>query len=252
MNLLISLRSEMLKTKRTATFYFTIIAAALVPLVFLLDATFGEIQSENRKDALNGVYAAGSQALGMLIFPMFIVLLCTMLAQIEYRNNAWKQVFASPQPLSNIFLARFLNVHLLILLFLVLYNVLLLITVVAVHYIDPALNLLNQPLDVNKVITKNVNMYIAVLALSALQFWIGLRFRNFIIPVAIGFALWVAGSILVFEMKSKMAPYYPYSFLPITIFPGDGKLLPTVQWSSVGYTVLFLALGFIDFRQKRK
>ena len=42
MNLLISLRSELLKTRRTSSFYLTIAAAAFGPLMTLLDIMIDE------------------------------------------------------------------------------------------------------------------------------------------------------------------------------------------------------------------
>ena len=252
MNLLISLRSEMLKTRRTATFYLTLIASAVIPFIFLMDALVDGVSDDNRKDPFNSIFKEGFMMLGVLVYPMFIVLMCTMLAQIEYRNNAWKQVFASPQPIKNIFIARFLNVQLLILLFLVLYNIFILITSVVIHFSDPALNMLNQPLNVSKVISSTVNMYVAVLALSAIQFWVGLRFKNFIVPIAIGFGLWLTGTLMAFEFKSAYAHYFPYSFLPITLLPAKAKLIPTVQFNSVIYMVGVLVLGFLDFSRRKK
>ena len=89
MNLLISVRSEILKTKRTAAFYLTIIAAALVPFILLLDVCFDGISPENMKDAFNALLREGFGILSVLIFPMFVILVCTLLPQIEFRNNTW-------------------------------------------------------------------------------------------------------------------------------------------------------------------
>ena len=114
----------MLKTRRAATFYLAFVAGALVPFVFFLDATFGEITTVNKKDAFNAILREGFTIISLAICPFFIMLASTMLAQIEFRNNTWKQVFASPQPLLNIFLARFMNVHFMILLFMLLFNIL--------------------------------------------------------------------------------------------------------------------------------
>src|SRR5690349_3760515 len=120
MNLLISLRSEVLKTKRTAAFYFTLIGAAVIPFMFLLNSLTNGLpdEDESNKDPLNAIFKLSSQMLGNGIFPLFIVLVCTLLSQIEYKNNTWKQALTSPQTKGNVFMAKFLNIHLLILLFL--------------------------------------------------------------------------------------------------------------------------------------
>ena len=57
MNLLISLRSEMLKTRRTATFYLTLISSALIPVIFLMDVLVDGVSVDNRKDPFNSIFA---------------------------------------------------------------------------------------------------------------------------------------------------------------------------------------------------
>lgn len=252
MNLLISLRSEMFKTRRTATFYFTVIAAALIPFIFLLDVIVDGVSDDNRKDAFNSFVREGFVMLGVAILPMYIILMCTLLAQIEYRNNTWKQVFASPQRISNIFIARFLNVQLLLLFFLLLFNVFMGMVATVIHFADPELKILNQPFNSSGWLMWNVNYYLAVLAMCAIQFWLGLRFRNFLLSVGIGFVMWLIGTLLVMEFKTSKAFLFPYTYLPCTIMPKYKSLMPLVHWCSVGYMVLFLGIGYFDFRRMGK
>ena len=57
MKLLIVLRAEMLKTKRTASFYFTIVIAAFIPAIFLLNVlTGGSDLAAVSKDPLNAIF----------------------------------------------------------------------------------------------------------------------------------------------------------------------------------------------------
>ena len=251
MNLLISVRSEILKTKRTAAFYLTIIAAALVPFILLLDVCFDGISPENRKDAFNALLREGFGILSVLIFPMFVILVCTLLPQIEFRNNTWKQIFASPRTMKEIFISRFLNVQLLILLFLVSFNLFMFMASIAIHLMDPEIGLLRWPLDGMALLNYNVNSYVAILAMSAIQFWVGLRFRNFIPPIAIGFAMWLTGTMMVMEFHTSNAHFFPYTYLVYSFFPKYRELLPTTQLLSLAYMLLFLVLGFIDFKRKR-
>jgi lantibiotic transport system permease protein len=250
MNLFISLRSEILKTKQTASFYFTLIGAAVIPVTFLLNVLMDGIE-ETRKDPLNAIFKLGSEMNGLVIFPMFVILICTLLPQIEYRNNTWKQVLTSPQTKANVLLAKYLNVQLLILLFLVANLVFMFITIVAAHFIDPTLNLLNQPLNGHTILVNTLNAYGTNLAVCAIQFWIGLRFKNFIVPIAIGIALWLTGTLMTLEYHSAFANYFPYSFHIFYVIPQYKSQLNQVEWASAGYAVLFLLIGFIDFSRRR-
>ena len=117
MALLISLRSELLKTRK-ASFYLMLIGAAVGPVMFLLNVLLDENEIDpSQKDPLNAVFKILSDMNGTALFPLFVILICTLLPQIEYRNNTWKQIFASPQTKVNVFLAKFMNVHLLMLVF---------------------------------------------------------------------------------------------------------------------------------------
>jgi hypothetical protein len=251
MSLPISLRSEILKSKRTASFYLTLVTAAVVPFIFMLDASFDGISPENRSSIFNKMFTEGFKMTGFAIFPMFVVLICTLLPQIEYKNNAWKQVLTSPQTKGNVFAAKFINIHLLILLFLIANQLFMLITAVVLHFIQPSWNVLNQPLNSYNILVDIVNTYVTLLALGTIQFWLGLRFKNFIVPIAIGISFWFIGSMLVMEFKSSFAIYFPYSFHVYSIFPNFKSQLNTIQWTSVGYAALFLVLGFIDFKRRR-
>jgi len=251
MNLLTSLRSEILKTKRTSSFYFTLIGAAVVPFIFLLNICMDGVPQEFRKDPLNGMLKAAAEMNGLVIFPLFVILVCTLLPQIEYRNNTWKQVLASPQTKANVFVAKFLNIQLFILLFLAVNFVLMFFVFAVTHFVDRGLNLLQQPFNVYTVLVNAVNTFVTILAVCAIQFWLGLRFKNFIIPVATGLALWITGALLVFKYQSVLPGYFPYSFHIYHYFPEYRSGNHSPGWNSVAYAALFLIIGFLDFRRRR-
>ena len=252
MNLLISLRSELFKTKRTVSLYLTLAAAAFSPLMSMLDLVFDGVDDDHKKDILNEMFTTKFMMTGAVILPWFIILICTLLPQIEYKNNTWKQVLASPQPKVNVFLAKFMNLQLLILLFLATNQLMMFVDAVILHFTNPSLNVLNQPLDTPAMLATLANSYVALLAICAIQFWLGLRFKNFIIPIAIGIALWFIGSILVMQTKSAFIEFFPYSY---HMYGNFKQFKPehanSILWTSLAYAVLFLLIGFLDFRRKR-
>lgn len=251
MSLLISLRSELLKTTRTASFYLTLIGAAVGPVMFLLNVVIDENEIDaSAKDPLNALFKILSEMNGTALFPFFVILICTLLPQVEYRNNTWKQVFASPQTKANVFLAKFMNVHLLMLVFLVATHLFMFLNVAAINFLKPGLNLFKHPLDGSAVLVNAANAYILLLAVCAIQFWIGLRSRNFIVPIGIGFALWLAGTIMAVQYKSNLVFYFPYSFPAFQVSTKLKSQLTQVSWTSLGYAALFLIAGFFDFKKR--
>jgi hypothetical protein len=136
------------------------------------------------------------------------------------------------------------------LVFLIATHLFMFLTIVGVNFIKPTLNLFEHPLNGSTVLVNAANAYILLLAVCAIQFWMGLRFRNFIVPIGIGFALWLAGTIMAVQYKSNLVYYFPYSF---NAFPVSTKLksqLTQVAWTSLGYALLFLIIGFFDFRRR--
>lgn len=252
MNLVISLRSELLKTRRTAAFYFTFIGAAVIPFMFLLNAITDGLPEEDssNKDPLNAIFKMSAEMNAVAIFPLFVVLLCTLLPQIEHRNNTWKQVLTSPKTKVDIFIAKFVNIHLLMILFLVSSHLFMWLAGLVIHFLLPRLNLLQQPLDYAGVLQYTANSYLLLFALSAIQFWLGLRFKNFLVPTAIGLVLWVVGTVMVFEYHSNAAYYFPYSFQLFNFAPDLKPALSQAVGTSLGYAGFFLLIGFLDFRRR--
>jgi hypothetical protein len=217
----------------------------------MLDLAFDGVDVDHKKDIFNNLLVSKFMMTGLVALPLFLVLVCTLLPQIEYKNNTWKQVLTSPQHKASIFASKFINIQLLIGIFLLTNLLLMFAVAVILHFMEPSLDVLNQPLNWQKVIMARANAYVALLAICSIQFWLGLRFKNFFVPIAIGIALWFMGTILVMQLKSDFVAYFPYSFHAYGKFPKYDPLVSPVGWTSVCYTVLFLLIGFLDFKKRR-
>jgi len=93
--------------------------------------------------------------------------------------------------------------------------------------------------------------YVSVLALAGIQFWIGMRSKNFIVPTAIGLAGWMAGMMLLFKYQSSWCPYFPYTYSGIRYSLWFKSKLTLVGWLSLGYMLAFLIFGYLDFRRRK-
>ena len=251
MSLAISLQSELLKSRRTASFYLTLVAAAVIPVIFIMDITLDGVSPQNRAGIVGKMFSEGLKMTGFLILPMFIILITTLLPQIEYKNQAWKQVLTSPQTKGNVFLAKFLNIHFLILIFIIVNQLMMGVAALVLNMVEPTWNVLSQPFDKYQHVVALLNSYAPLLAICTIQFWLGLRFKNFIAPIAIGISLWIIGSLLVIEFKSSIAEYFPYSFHVYGNFPQFKSKLNAVEWASGVYAIAFLVIAFLDFKSRK-
>ena len=85
MNFIISTRAELLKTKRSASFWLTLIAASFVPVLFFLVYYFNaeEMREDLGKTPWEDHLRFGWQATSSFLFPMYVILICALIPQIE-------------------------------------------------------------------------------------------------------------------------------------------------------------------------
>jgi len=253
MNYMTSLRAEFLKVKRTSLIYFTILASVFVPVVMLLENLDGTpIGNPGWADPFQTYYAQGWMFIAILILPMFIVLISTLLLQIEHRNYTWKQVVASPQQFHTLLISKFLVLQAFIIIMLLVYNVLMLAAALPIDLLYPDFNIFSYLDSWDSLLLVNVRTYFAALGISGLQFWLALRFRNFIVSLGLGMLLCIVGPLLVFEFKiESILVNFPFALSILVNIKKYTAISVRIQWLSVGYMVAFLAIAFVEFNRKK-
>lgn len=183
MSLLLSLRAETFKLKRTLSVYLCVLAAAFGPLMSFLEHT------EPDEKLAKGLpwtqhFLEGREPICIALLPFYIILVCALQIHIENRDKTWKQVLSSPQTKFNIFFGKFLVLQGMVLLFLLCYNLFTVLTGIVIEMMDP--QIYGGTPDIARILTVNAQTWILSLGLSALQFWLSLRFRNFVAPLVLG------------------------------------------------------------------
>lgn len=253
MNLAISLRSELMKSKRTSSFYLCLLAASIVPVLYFFDTfTDGGSLERLKGDPWNHYLRPCWQGMTFLILPMFTILVNTLVPQVEFRNNTWKQALASPQPLWQLFLSKFLLIQGLILLCLLLFDVLILGSLYIVAVFRPEAGFAQHSLDWGTFLLSNGKAYGSLLALSAVQYWMGIRFRNFILPVGLGFSLWFIGGLVGLELQSPYIEYYPHAFSILIVYPKFEHLVDVLLWRSLILCLVILGLAYWDLHSRKR
>jgi hypothetical protein len=90
-----------------------------------------------------------------------------------------------------------------------------------------------------------------VLGLSSVQFWLSLRFKNFIGPVAIGIVGWFLVPIMMFQLKTDAVQYFPYAFGILPEQPNPKHSVLFYEMGSLISMLIFLTIGFAEFRRRR-
>lgn len=243
-----TLRSEFLKIKRTSVFYLILVAAFVVPFVLVFDH---DLPPPNiQANGWDHYYLDGFKVFAFVFLPFFHILASTLLLQIEVRNNAWKQVLASPQSYLHILLSKFMVLQLLAIAFLALFNVYMVLGCAVIDTIY-GMDYLGYLRRWPELVTINLMAWGSTLGISGLSFWLALRYKNFIAPIAVGILLWLIGPTAALELKWPHFDKYVF-VLPFTIavekFEGHRQFY---QFLSLGYGALFFAMAYIEFTYQR-
>ena len=210
-----SFSSEWLKRKRSYTLPLVAGSAVFIPTIIFL-ARFRQI------DALPSLYRAPRfweglwlqawESMALMILPMAIMLVASLITQIEYRNNAWKQVHATPQPLTTIFTAKLAVILLLIVQLIAFFNIALYLAGILPALIFRTVDAPASPLPFEHFLKRDLAFMIDVLPIVALQYLLALRLKSFVAPLGIGMALWI---LSVGTVRWKYNYLIPYSYAGI-------------------------------------
>lgn len=256
MSFTVAISTELLKTKRSASFWLSIIGAAFIPTLFLLAYTFNSDETllEMKDTPWKTHFRFAWQFLSAFLFPMFVILVCTLIPQIEFKNNTWKQVFAAPQSYANIYFSKFLTIHVLILFFYILFNLFLILSGVVANLIHSGYTFLDQPIDWQNLVKLNTKTYISILGISAIQYCLALKFKNFVAPTGIGLAMLI-GSMIAAGIGWKHVFKIPFAHPLLTLKYADMPNRPFLEnheINSLIYFTVFLLIGFLDMRLKKE
>jgi len=254
----ISLRTEIIKTKRSAAMWICILGAGFIPAIFTL------VLSVNPKEFFNNPnfiahpwrthFAQGWQAFSAFLLPLFVIIVCSMIVQIEYKNNTWKQVFASPQSIGNIFFSKYSTILLMILFLFLMFNLFMIGGAILANLIQKEYTFLSSNLEISLILKMNLKSFVSLLGIISIQYWLSLRIKNFIVPIAIGLALLIT-AMIVQQWEHIYKVPYAYSFLTFLTMNRTlrgGPLFQNHELNSMCWFVAITALAFIDMRFRKE
>ena len=113
---------------------------------------------------------------------------------------------------------------------------------------------LSSSLDIGHILTMNLKTFVALLGIISIQYWLSLRIKNFIVPIAIGLCLLITAMIIQkWEHISKVP--YAYSFLTFLTmgrtFKG-GPLFQNHELNSMCWFIAVTVLAFLDMRFRKE
>jgi hypothetical protein len=188
-----SFQSEWMKTRRSLALWMVIIGGFFTPAVIIVARLINHAAVPDlyaREDFWPLLWRNSWESMAIFFLPLGAILSTSLIAQIEYKNNTWKQLHTLPIPYTTIFLSKLAVILTLMALFFLLFNVGIWLAAVV-----PYLLVSGTPWPMGAswlaFLTDDLLYFIDCLPIVALQYLLALRFKNFLVSVGLGFVFWV-------------------------------------------------------------
>lgn len=255
MNFWAGFKSEFLKLKGSLAFWLIIFCGFFTPTIILTVRLLHHNELNKVymvKNFWESLWLSSWESMAIFIMPMASILATSLIVQMEYKNNTWKQIHAMPIKLSTIFFSKLLVILGILLLLVIIFT---LNTIVAgiipnLFLIDIPLPLPNKPIFYFFQLIKKE--YVSILPITAIQFFISLRYPNFLVSIGIGFLAWVAA---IASLSWKFNYFLPYSYPMIEYFSFHEKPkinVPNfeIEWLSLIIFVFITTFSLGHYIQK--
>lgn len=249
MKFIYCIQSEWVKKRRSAANGLAFVGGFFIPLIILTGRLIhhSETLMSNSTDGIwLKLFNQCWQYMSVFLLPMGIILAASLITQIEYRNNGWKQVYTSPQTVSTIFWGKYVVVLLILFQFFILFNMGIYLTGLVPSIIYSDIPYPKESFPFWEFLSGNFKFFIDCLPILALQYLLSLHIRNFFTPIGVGFALLIASFI---GMSWQYGYLIPYSYGSIQFIPADNKIDSSInmQLWAFAYFIFFTLLNYILF-----
>ncbi len=248
-----SLQSEWLKTKRSSASWLSLIGGFFVPVIVFC-ASIHDHESLNSAHegqfVWHNYFMQSWQNMVAFLLPMGLTMSISLIAQLEYKNNAWKQLYATPQSYGTIFLAKFSVIILMTLQFFIFFNIGILLSGIIPCLLFEG-HLPEQSIPFMFFLKGNIKFFITSLPILALQYLISLKFKNFLVPIGVGF-LGLFGTAIAFSWKYIYFSPFSYGLLSMTHKKKEDLGLNIYLLSFCSFLLIMAINYFLYIKKKEK
>ena len=247
--------SEWLKRKRSFASSLVLAGSLFTPVIVAI------VRLIHRQN-LPALYAADAfwpnmwracwESMAIFFLPLGAILATSLIAQIEFKSNAWKQVHALPLSTAVIFLAKLAVILVMLIQFLALFTAGIYVSGMIPALLLPAVPHPRGSFTALPLLRENALYFVDCLPIIAAQYLMSLRSNNFLVPIGIGFMAWVGALAAV---SSKVAIWWPYGYTMIHYLKDKPKgahfaAYTQSHWLAAGFFVLLTLVSYTLFVRK--
>jgi len=256
LNFIHCFQSEWLKKKHTLASWLVIVGGFFIPIIiFIVNLAYNDRYSTIVKSPhfWEMMWNNSWNSMAMFLLPLGVVLVVSLITQLEYKNNTWKQLHTSPQRFTTIFFAKLSIILLMMLQFFILFNIGIYLSGVLPNLFVRASSYPQEPIPYFIFLKENIKYFVDCLPIIVLQYLLGLQFKNFMVSIAGGIALWLASIIALINSWTYMY-VIPYIYSSLNYFRGIGKSFPGhhIHYWAIAYFILFSVAGYVLYVTKKE
>lgn len=248
-------QSEWLKKKRSLGSWLVVIGALFTPSIVIVVRLINHDKLEKLYSA-DGfwtlLWRSSWESMAIFFLPMIAILATSLMTQIEYKNNAWKQVHVLPLSRTTLFFAKLAVILLMVAQFFVLFNIGIYLSAVVPYWLVGGTPYPDAPIPLLRFSVQNGLYFVDCLPIIAAQYLLSLRFKSFLVPIGFGFLAWV-GALAALSWKFGYIVPYAFSMLDYLKDDPAGRItvpMFDLHWLALGYFALFTFAGLWLFVAK--
>lgn len=191
-----------------------LICATVISIsVLIYFAHYHDIESVSTigKNPWLKIWGAGIGLFSIFMKVPFLVLLISAAIFIENQNNTWKYQYSAPVSRSKILMIKLCSLFILIILTYVIYAVSILGVAYLLNFLRPETEFSYYPIAFNEFASRALLTVINSLGIIAIQFFLSLRFKGFLVPAAIGIVAFII-ALIVGITNTPISQYFPYAY----------------------------------------
>ena len=249
-----SFQGEWLKKKRSLASWLVVGGAFFIPSILLAIriANFGKLpEMYAAEDFWAALWKQSWEPMATFLMPIGIILATALIAQIEYKNNGWKQLHTTPQTFTTIFFAKLLVIVSMFAGLMILFNVGIFLVAVIPAALFASVPYPSALIPYELFLTRNLKFFLDSLPILGLQYLLSLQFKNFLVPLGIGFFLWM---LCLGFLSWEHSYIFPYAYSSLDHFANSGDLPArkyNLQIIAIGYFAVFTLAGYLLYITKR-
>lgn len=185
-----------------------------------------------------------------LFYPFLVTILVYSLCDMEYKNGNFKRLFTLPYPMHTLFASKILFLFEIIFISTLIAYASFLLSGSILNHFFPALSFHDYDIRLSCFIA-HTRLFISLLAVSFIQYWLSLIFKNFVIPIGFGGFMTLFSLFTMNKEHSYLNPFVSVIHSMDEFVTYQSISFSKHEYLCLAYIIVFLFINFFTFKLQK-